>query len=116
MCVIVKHKCVYFTKLHTNGVEMYQERIKKIRSKLKLSVAKMAEKMGIPSRTFVSYESDGRTPSLEFLAQLCKTFNVNANWFITGDGMMFNAPKFEQVKGELALEVRKILREEGLIK
>ena len=95
---------------------MYQERIKKIRSELKLSVAKMAEEMQIPSRTFVSYESDGRTPSLEFLAQLCKTFNVNANWFITGDGTMFNAPKFEQVKDELAQEVRKILREEGLIK
>jgi len=95
---------------------MYQERIKKIRSELKLSVAKMAEEMQIPSRTFVSYESDGRTPSLEFLAQLCKTFNVNANWFITGDGMMFNAPKFEQAQAGLAQEVRKILREEGLIK
>ena len=95
---------------------MYRERIKKIRSELKLSVAKMADEMNIPSRTFVSYESDGRTPSLEFLTQLCKTFNVNANWFVTGDGMMFNAPEFEQVKDELAQQVRQILREEGLIK
>lgn len=95
---------------------MYDKRIKEIRSKLKLSVAKMAEEMKIPSRTFVSYESDGRTPSLEFLAQLCKTFNINANWFLTGEGDMFIPPKFEQAKEELALEIRKILREEGLIK
>jgi hypothetical protein len=29
---------------------------------------------------------------------------------------MFNAPQFEQVKDNLAIEVRKILKEEGLIK
>lgn len=94
---------------------MYKERIKKIRTKLKLSVAKMAETMGIPSRTFVSYESDGRTPSLEFLAQLCKTFNVNANWFITGEGEMFNPPKYEDVKEDLEVKVLDILKKQGLL-
>lgn len=95
---------------------MYKQRIKEIRSKLNLSVAKMADKIQIPARTFVSYESDGRTPSLEFLAQLCKVFNINANWFLTGEGEMFIPPKFEQVRSDLALEIRKVLREEGLIK
>ncbi len=95
---------------------MYKERIKEIRSKLNLSVAKMADKMNIPSRTFVSYESDGRVPSLEFLAQMCKIFNVNANWFLTGQGEMFNAPKYEDVKDDFRLQVEQILKEKGLIK
>ena len=95
---------------------MYQERIKKIRSELQLSVAKMADEMNIPARTFVSYESDGRTPSLEFLAQLCKTFNINANWFITGKGEMFNPQQFDTAKDELRLEVLQILKDEGIIK
>ena len=95
---------------------MYDKRIKEIRSKLNLSVAKMAEKIQIPARTFVSYESDGRTPSLEFLAQLCKTYNINANWFLTGEGDMFIPPKFEQVQADLAQQIRKVLKEEGLIK
>lgn len=94
---------------------MYQERIKKIRSNLKLSVAKMAEKMKIPSRTFVSYESDGRTPSLEFLAQLCKNFNVNANWFITGDGMMFNEQQPSASDDELEQKVVEVMKKYGII-
>lgn len=95
---------------------MYQERIKQIRQELELSVAKLSKKIGIPERTITSYERNERVPSLEFLATLCRTFNINANWFLTGKGEMFNAPQFEQVQGELAIEVRKILREEGLIK
>ena len=59
---------------------MYKERIKEIRSKLKLSVAKFAEKIKIPARTIVSYENDGRNPSIEFLTQCCTILNVNANF------------------------------------
>ncbi len=95
---------------------MYQERIKEIRTKLNLSVAKLADKIGIPARTITGYERGERTPSMEFLASLSTILNVNANWFVTGEGEIFNPPKFEQVQNELALEVRKILREEGLIK
>lgn len=95
---------------------MYQERIKEIRTKLNLSVAKLADKIGIPARTITGYERGERTPSMEFLASLSTVLNVNANWFVTGEGEIFNPPKFEQVQNELALEVRKILREEGLIK
>ena len=94
---------------------MYQERIKKIRSELKLSVAKMADEMNIPSRTFVSYESDGRTPSLEFLAQLCKTFDINANWFITGKGNMFNEQQPYANNEELEQKVVEVMKKYGVI-
>lgn len=67
---------------------MYAQKIKEIRKNLGLSVPKLAERINIPARTIVSYES-GRTPSLEFLTQLCNVCNINANWFISGNGDMF---------------------------
>lgn len=95
---------------------MYQERIKQIRAELGLSVAKLAEKINIPARTITGYERGERTPSMEFLSQCCLILNLNANWFISGEGNMFNPPAFEQVQENLAQKVRTILREEGLIK
>lgn len=97
---------------------MYSEKIKEIRSKLNLSVAKMSEKIDIPQRTITGYERGERSPSIEFLAQICKILNVNINWFLTNEGEMFkkDVPQFEQVKGELLGEVRQMLKDEGLIK
>jgi len=97
---------------------MYAEKIKQIRSKLNLSVAKMSEKIDIPQRTITGYERGERNPSIEFLAQSCKILNVNINWFLTGEGEMFkkDVPQFEQVKDELLVEVRQMLKDEGLIK
>lgn len=66
----------------------YSDKIKEIRKVSGLSVPKLAEKINIPARTIVSYET-GRTPSLDFLTQLCNEMNVNANWFISGKGEMF---------------------------
>jgi transcriptional regulator with XRE-family HTH domain len=67
---------------------MYVKRIKEIREVLGLSVPKLAERINIKARTIVSYES-GRDPSVEFLAQLHKVYNVNLNWFVSGQGEMF---------------------------
>lgn len=94
---------------------MYHQKIKIIRQELGLSVAKLSKKIGIPERTIVSYERNERMPSIEFLAQLCKTFDVNANWFIFDKGEMFNAPQFEQVEDALTLKVEEILRKNKLI-
>lgn len=95
---------------------MYNEQIKKLRTKLDLSVAKLAKKIDIPERTIAGYERGERVPSLEFLARLSTILNVNANWFLTGKGNMFIAQEYQQARSELADEIRNILREEGLIK
>lgn len=87
---------------------MYQERIKEIRTKLNLSVAKLADKIGIPARTITGYERGERTPSIEFLANLSTIVNVNANWFITGNGEMFNKkePSVDNEELEHTIEKR----------
>lgn len=97
---------------------MYAERIKEIRKKLDLSVAKMAGKINIPARTVTGYERGERTPSIEFVTQCCIILNINANWFLTGEGEMFNqnAQQYAAVKKELRSEVLQILKDEGIIK
>ena len=69
---------------------MYSENLKKIRKVLGLSVGELAEIVDIPARTIGSYERNERKMSLELVTQLCKKLNVNANWFFTGEGDMFN--------------------------
>ena len=95
---------------------MYSERIKKIRKALDLSVSKLSKKIGIAERTIVSYESEGRTPSLDFLAQLCKHYDVNPSWFLFGNGEMFNeaAIQNEQLEKLVAQIVDKKMKERGL--
>nr|DAI41207.1 MAG TPA: helix-turn-helix domain protein [Caudoviricetes sp.] len=95
---------------------MYQERIKEIRTKLNLSVAKLADKIGIPARTITGYERGERTPSIEFLANLSTILNVNANWFITGNGEMFNKKEPFVDNEELEQKVVEVMKKYGVIK
>ena len=69
---------------------MYSENLKKIRKVLDLSVGELAEIVDIPARTIGSYERNERKMSLELVTQLCKKLKINANWFFTGEGDMFN--------------------------
>lgn len=98
---------------------MYSERIKQIRQTLDLSVAKLSKKIGIAERTIVSYEYEGRTPSLDFLVQMCKKLNINPSWFLFGEGKMFKndvtqIEQIKQIKKELLLELRQMLKDEGM--
>ncbi len=94
---------------------MYANNLKMVRQALDLSVAKMAKQLDMSASTLTSYERGERTPSVEFLTRLYKVFNINTNWFVSGDGTMFNAQQFDAVKPELRSEVLQILKEQGLI-
>lgn len=97
---------------------MYAERIKQIRTELELSVSKLSRKINIPERTIVSYESEGRTPSLDFLAQLCKELNVNPEWFLFGEGEIFNnnTSKNSQLQNCIEQMIVQILKKNQIIK
>lgn len=69
---------------------MYSDNLKKIRKTLKLSVDKFANIVDIPAPTLWGYEGKKRLPSIELPIQLYKKLNVNLNWFISGNGEMFN--------------------------
>lgn len=95
---------------------MITENLQKLRKSLSLTQDEFALKLSITPRAYVNYERGERKPPYEMLITLSNDFNVNLNWLINDKGDMYNAPKFEQAQEGLALEIRKILREEGLIK
>jgi transcriptional regulator with XRE-family HTH domain len=89
---------------------MLKENLKKLRQELGLSVAKLSEKIDIPAMTLTNYERGERTPSAQLFIQLNKKLNVNLNWFVSGEGEMFIAPEYEDVKEEVLAEVDRILK------
>ena len=93
---------------------MFAENLKKIRKELHLSVDKMSETLGIPASTLWGYEGNKRTPSIELPIQLYRKYNVNTNWFLTGEGEMFNSTNFENVKTEVFQQVESILAKYGI--
>lgn len=116
MCNSILHNV---TKLHTFGVEMqeetYSERLRKFRSKLGLSVAKLAAVTGIPARTISSYERGEYKPSFDFLSAMYELFEMNINWIISGVGQMKNPKKFEDVEDVMEAKVMAILKKQGVI-
>ena len=95
--------------------ETIEKRIQTVRKQLKLSQEELSTQIGISYRSYSSYERGDRKPSFEFLALLFEKYNINLNWLIVGQGEMFNAPKYDDVKDELKVQVLSILKEQGLI-
>ena len=74
---------------------MYRENLKKLRIELNISAQKLADKIGSTQVSISNYETGKRKPSYEFLEALYKQLNVNLNWFVSGQGEMFNAAQNE---------------------
>ena len=97
------------------GVEMFGERLKKIRKNLTFTQDKISFELGMATRTYASYERDENNPPYSMLLLLLQKYNVNLNWFVSGEGQMFNAPKFEEVEDVIDAKVLSILRKQGVI-
>lgn len=91
---------------------MYAQNLRAVRKALKYSVKEMAEILEIPARTLGGYERNERTAAIELVTQLCNKLNVNANWFVTGRGLMFNTSNPTQ--DELTKRIEEILKSKGI--
>jgi len=74
-------------------MEQIGDRIKEVRSKLKLSQQELAAKLGISQGHLSEVERGMRKPGGEMLNALKHTFNVSLDWLFTGEGGMFSGPK-----------------------
>jgi len=81
-------------------MEKYAQNLKELRKALKFSVKRLSEEIGLPESTLWGYEGGKRIPSIELPMKLTKKLNVNANWFLTGNGPMFNDQTGWMVKKE----------------
>lgn len=66
--------------LVNNNIKELRENI------LNLSQDKFAQKIGLQRNTISLIENGKRNPSDRTIKDICKTFNVNENWLLTGNG------------------------------
>ncbi|MGE5340430.1 MAG: helix-turn-helix domain-containing protein [Candidatus Omnitrophota bacterium] len=59
----------------------FHEKLKRIRLNENLSIAEMAKLFNIDGTTYSKYEKGKRKPTLEFINEVLKKFNISANWF-----------------------------------
>lgn len=66
-----------------------KDRLKKLRKALDLTQTEFAERIGTVQNTITGYESGRRNPSGPVISAICKEFNVNREWLVSGVGEMF---------------------------
>lgn len=65
------------------------KRLKELQKALNISIKEFAEKGKIPYPTMQSYLLNKRRPSAENINKIARTFNINSDWLLTGQGDMF---------------------------
>lgn len=86
-----------------------KDRIKQIRNHFDLTQQQFADKLGVSKQNIVNYECRSKIPSQSAIANICKTFNVNETWLLTGEGDMTSSLTKEQ---EIAQITAQLFREE----
>lgn len=68
------------------------KRLKEIRSREGLTLVQLAEKLSL-TKDHVSRMELGKRPiTKKNIDHICKTFNINPEWLITGEGRMYLSP------------------------
>jgi len=86
------------------NIGIFSTRFRQIREFLGLKQTEFAQKLGIPRTSSINYEKGTSIPS-EVLNSLADKFNVNIEWFLTGEGDMFRSQKPEKTEysGQISL-------------
>lgn len=66
------------------------ERIKTIRQSLNLTLEKFGEQLGVTKVAVYNIEKAHRNVTEQMRKAICREFNVNYNWLVSGEGDMFN--------------------------
>ena len=90
------------------------KRLKNIRQALNLTQTQLGEKLGISKQFYSNIETDRTLLNNDKLVLLFKYFNVNLNYLLCGAGSMFNKSEVV-VSDTLRVQIREVLREEGLL-
>lgn len=77
-------------------MENVTSRLLKLRESLGLSQDKFGERVGVSRSVIKNLEYNITQPKPEFLALVCKIYNVNYAWLTTGEGEMFMPTSEEQ--------------------
>lgn len=73
------------------------DRLRLVRSNLRISQAKLAEEMHVTRNIIANYESGRVEPTELFITLLCSKYRVNEEWFRYGTGEMYIGESKESV-------------------
>lgn len=65
------------------------ERIKELRKQVNLTQQAFADRLNLKRNTVGSYEVNVVEPSDRTISDICREFDVNKTWLLTGEGEMF---------------------------
>ena len=65
------------------------ERIKELRSVLRLTQEDFSSRVSLARNTVANYECGRREPNNSVITLICREFDVNEDWLRTGEGDMF---------------------------
>lgn len=90
-----------------------KERIKLIRKEHNQTQQQFADTLGVSKNNIVNYEVGRRGPSAAVVQLICKEYNVNETWLLTGEGEMHASQTKEQ---EIAAITAKLFQEDDSFK
>ena len=93
------------------GGVIVKDRIKVLRELNGLTQTEFGEKIGVKQGTIAGYESGNRTPINAVIDAICREFNVNKEWLLTGKGKMFCAKEKSE---DISIFLEKVLQDEDV--
>lgn len=81
------------------------ERIRELRKMEKLSQTKFGEKLGVSKDVITNIEYGRVEPKQLLINYLCKTFNVNKKWLLTGEGEIYEISQEEDSLGKALADI-----------
>lgn len=90
------------------------KRLRKIRCALKLSQEEIGAKLKMSHELYSNIEDDLSLLHNDKLTALCRDYDVNINYLLTGSGAMFNNRINHDE--DLILKVCDVLKKEGIIR
>lgn len=94
-------------------MEDIRDRVKILREKLGLSQEKFGERIGVKRATICNYEKKERNISDQAIRSICREFNVNENWLLTGEEPMLNQMSEDE---ELSKYVSELIKDGDQLK
>jgi transcriptional regulator with XRE-family HTH domain len=81
------------------------ERLKEIRVEQQLTQKQMSEKIGVTEATVSRMESGKSTITEQTIKTLCREFNVNKDWLLSGEGEMYAVSKEDERLAKILAEL-----------
>lgn len=111
--LIIYFICDIVLLQYHKGVDLVIQRLKEIRKALGFNQTDFAKHLGITQTAYSMIENGNRPLADKYVKIICSSFNVNENWFLTGEGEMFLSfpyqKEFTEIFSHLAPETQQYL-------